>query len=148
MYIYIFFFCSCRNYNLEKATTMLQSTLTWRKEFGLGDIHSAWNDTIAYENATGKLYVRGFDRAGHAILYLKPGKENSKNHDGNLKHLVYNLERSIACMEASTGQEKIVLIIDYDGFAMSRAPATKTSIAVLHILQDHYPGMYRKYQNI
>lgn len=135
-----------RNYDVEKATKMLRATLKWRKEFGLEDIHTKWTETVAYENSSGKMYVRGFDKNGHAVLYLKPGKENSKNHDGNLKHLVYNLERAIACMDESTKQEKVVLIIDYDGFSMSRAPATKTSIATLNILQDHYPErLYRAF---
>ena len=128
-----------RNWNTEKALKMLNATIAWRHDFGLQYLHTDWKKTIEYENATGKLYCRGFDRKGHAILYLKPAYENSKNHEGNLKHLVYNLERAIAIMEATTGQTKVVLLIDYDGFAMTKSPPISTSKAVLHILQDHYP---------
>ena len=126
---------------------MLHETIKWRKEFGLENIHSTWKETIEFENETGKTYIRGYDNEGHVILYMKPRNENSKSHDGNLKHVVYNLEKAIACMEATTHQQKMVLLIDYDGFSMSNAPPMKTSKATfLTILQDHYPErLFRAY---
>lgn len=126
---------------------MLRATLQWRKDFGLADIHSpSWKDIIQFENETGKIYVRGFDKEGHVILYMKPRNENSKSYEGNLKHVVWNLEKAIACSETTTHQQKIVLIIDYDGFSISNAPPMKTSKATLSILQDHYPErLFRAY---
>lgn len=125
---------------------MLHATLEFRKSFDLSGIQTTWKETIEFENASGKTYVRGFDKEGHVILYMKPRNENSKSHDGNLKHVVWNLEKAIACMEATTRQEKMVLIIDYDGFSMSNAPPMKTSKATLNILQDHYPErLFRAY---
>jgi hypothetical protein len=125
---------------------MLQATIEFRKSFDLSGIRTRWKETIEFENSTGKIYVRGFDKEGHVILYMKPRNENSKSHDGNLKHVVWNLEKAIACMEATTQQEKLVLIIDYDGFSMSSAPPMKTSKATLNILQDHYPErLFRAY---
>lgn len=118
---------------------MLHATLAWRKDFDMVNMLHSWKETVAFENATGKAYVRGYDKEGHAIVYLKPRNENSKSYDGNLKHIVYTLERAIACMEAHTQQQKMILIVDYEGFSMSNAPPFKTSKATLHILQDHYP---------
>lgn len=135
-----------RNFDTGKSTAMLRATIAWRKEFDLGGLQTTWKETIEYENSTGKMYVRGYDNEGRALIYMKPAYENSKNHDGNLKHLVYNLERAIACMEATTGQEKVSLLIDYDGFTMTKSPPMQTSKAVLQILQDHYPErLYRAY---
>ena len=135
-----------RNFDTGKSTAMLRATIAWRKEFDLGGLQTTWKESIEYENATGKLYVRGYDKEGRALIYMKPAHENSKNHDGNLKHLVYNLERAIACMEATSGQGKWVLLIDYDGFTMTKSPPMHTCQAVLQILQDHYPErLYRAY---
>ena len=127
-----------RNFDVDKAVTMLNTTLQWRETFGLKNIQE-WMETIRMENDTGKIYARGFDREGSILLYMKPRLENSKNHDGNLKHLVYNMERAIATMDATSGEEKLVLLIDYDGYNLSSAPPMKTSMETLSILQNHYP---------
>ena len=105
-----------RSYDFAKGSAMLNETLNWRRDFGLPNIHGPeWQAVVAKENATGKTYVRGFDKEGSVIMYMKPKFENTSDHDGNLKHLVYNMEKAVACMNSLTGQEKIALIIDYDG---------------------------------
>ena len=77
-----------RNFDVAQAVDMLNDTLKWRVEFGLQDILSGWMSTIRKENETGKLYVRGFDKDGSCLLYMKPRFENTHNHEGNLRHLV------------------------------------------------------------
>lgn len=115
----------------------MQGTLDWRKKFGLDNI-DAWKEVMEKENATGKSYVRGYDKHGHPIVYMKPKYENTKDHDGNIKHLIYTMERAVACGE-KMGQGKLTLIIDFDGYSLSNAPPMKTSRETLSILQDHYP---------
>lgn len=129
-----------RNYNVSKSTKMLRDTIDWRKKFEIWKIHSEFKDTIALENATGKTYVRGFDKEGHPLIYMKPVNENTKDHNGNIKHLVYNMERAVACMDAKgMGNTKLSLVIDYGGYTSSHAPTMKTSTETLNILQNHYP---------
>lgn len=119
---------------------MLRETIEWRKKFEMHKLHTEFKDTIALENATGKMYVRGFDLEGNPLIYMKPVNENTKNHDGNIKHLVYTMERAVACMDAKgSGATKLSLVIDYDGYTMSHAPTMKTSTETLNILQNHYP---------
>jgi hypothetical protein len=92
--------------------------------------------------------VRGFDREGHAVVYLRPKAENTHDHDGNLRHLVFNLEKAIAAMRGNDpdGVQKLVLLIDYNGYTLSNAPPMKTSLATLSILQNHYPErLFRAY---
>jgi len=48
------------------------------------------------ENETGKIYVRGYDKNGRAVMILRPGKENSKlgfDELNQMRHLVYFVER-------------------------------------------------------
>lgn len=136
-----------RQFNAGKAQSMLLDTIKWRKDFDLKGIHDGWQSVIAEENATGKGYVRGLSTAGNALLYLRPKHENTFNHDGNLKHLVYNMERAMRVMEADgRGAEKLVLLIDYDGYSLLNAPPMKTSTETLSILQNHYPErLFRAY---
>lgn len=103
-------------------------------------LHTEFKDTIALENATGKMYVRGFDKEGAALIYMRPVNENTKDHAGNIKHLVYSMERAVACMDAKgMGSTKLSLVIDYGGYNSSHAPTMKTSKETLNILQNHYP---------
>ena len=148
-------YLKARNFNIDKAIAMLRGTIQWRLDFGIreegGDgkvlTMAHWMDVLSVENSTGKMFVRGFDRVGHALLYMRPRHENTNNHDGNLKHLVYSMERAIAILDASgRGREKIILLIDYEGYSLMNSPPMKTSKAVLAILQDHYPErLHRAY---
>ena len=122
---------------------MLTATLAWRKDF---DVESISMLKVRGNGETGKVVVRGTDRDGRPILFLRPGQENSKDdHDGNLKHLVYELERAVACMDELRGVGKMLVILDLQHYSMSNAPPMKTSRATLHILQDHYPERLAKF---
>jgi len=135
-----------RNFKVKKAVKLLHETLAWRKEFGLADVRDGWRDVIRLENATGKSYIRGYDREGHILIYMNASKENTHDHDGNMKHLVYTMERAINAMKQHNGQEKLVLVIDYTGYTSAHAPTMKASKETLHILQNHYPErLYRAY---
>ena len=57
-------------------------------------------DVIAKENSTGKVYVSGFDRQGRPIVVMRPRKENTHDHDGNIKHIVYQVQTTVKCYEA------------------------------------------------
>ena len=134
-------YLKARSYNQEAACKMLDETIAWRKDFQVSKIHTDWKKDIELESSTGKMYVRGFDRDGHVLLYMKPRYENTSHHDNNLRHLVFHLEKAAACMLANSGGavEKLSLLIDYDQFSLFNAPPFKTSMGVLNILQNHYP---------
>jgi CRAL/TRIO domain len=125
--------------------------LEWRKEFQVEDILKACsgnepNDmtsVIQQENETCKIYVRGYDQDGRALLYMRPAKENTKDAVNNVRHVVWNLEKAIAC-SSKQGRSKICIVIDYDGFALLHAPPFSTSRYILEILQNHYPERMHK----
>jgi hypothetical protein len=124
---------------------MLHTTLDWRQNMGLSNFREEWKETMQVKNTTGKTYVRGFDTNGHPILVVRPKNENTNNLEGNIRNLVYTMERAIACT-AKSGVEKLCLVIDYDGYSILNAPPMKTSREVLSILQDHYPErLFRAY---
>ena len=126
-------------------------------------------DILRFENSAGKVYVRGFDQEGRALIYMRPARENSNNERNQMRHLVWNIEKAIAVTakkskellllssgsSSSDGDdgggdgvalEKYNLVIDYDGFKLKNAPPLSTSKYTLDILQKHYPErMYRAY---
>eukprot|EP00568_Trieres_chinensis_P001959 CAMPEP_0183308832 /NCGR_PEP_ID=MMETSP0160_2-20130417/22556_1 /TAXON_ID=2839 ORGANISM="Odontella Sinensis, Strain Grunow 1884" /NCGR_SAMPLE_ID=MMETSP0160_2 /ASSEMBLY_ACC=CAM_ASM_000250 /LENGTH=324 /DNA_ID=CAMNT_0025472733 /DNA_START=30 /DNA_END=1001 /DNA_ORIENTATION=- len=151
--------------DVNSAIQKIKSTIAWRKDFEVDKIMSCFdhndehrdghdNDDmdkmrqiIEEENATGKAYVRGYDKQGRAILYLKPARENTKNETNQMRHLVYQLERAIAATaRIGGGKEKVNIIIDYKGYKLRNAPPPSTSRYTLDILQRHYcERMHRSY---
>ena len=101
--------------DVREAVRKMRNTLRWREEFGVDDIKRCFDDdggttpsssssssypderrrsaesrgsladAIAFENETGKVYCRGYDRQGRAVLYLTPGKENSNDELNNMR---------------------------------------------------------------
>lgn len=137
--------------DITKAVTKLKAALQWRKEFGVEEIvqsccgnpPNAMSPIIQKENETSKLYVRGYDKDGRALLYMRPAKENTQDAINNMRHLVWNLEKAIAC-SAKNGRSKICIVIDYDEFQLRHAPPMSTSRYTLDILQKHYPERMHK----
>lgn len=139
--------------DVTKAIFKLKAALDWRQEFGVADIVQACSENppnemtpvIQKENETSKLYVRGYDKEGRALLYMRPAKENTHETSpiNNMRHLVWNLEKAIAC-SAKNGQSKVCIVIDYDQFQLRHAPPMSTSRYTLDILQKHYPERMHK----
>ena len=133
--------------NIETAVERLKKTLVWRKEYGVDKIVSGeMKELIDFENASGKLYARGFDKEGCALLYLKPGLENSDSADGQIMHAVYVLERAIAATHRNTNgkEEKINIIVDLVKFSLLNSHPLSTRKRFLAILQDHYPERLKR----
>ena len=145
------------NGNVQQAIHKLKAALQWRQDFDVDQVLSnslEMQQLMARENATGKIYVRGYDKQGHAMLYMRPARENCGHVlDGNMKHLVWSMEKAIACTRKRSLElgspvplEKMILIIDYDGFRLRDSPPMATSKYTLDILQKHYPErMHRAY---
>lgn len=56
-------------------------------------------DVIRKENATGKIYLSGFDSHGRPILVMRTRNENTHDFDGNLLHLVYQVQEVKRCRQ-------------------------------------------------
>jgi hypothetical protein len=173
--------------HVPRAVEKLRLALKWRREFQVDSLLASMNDqncndeaidddersrrehhrnTMLQEADTGKIYIRGYTTDGRAIMYMRPARENTNHEDGNMKHLVWNLEKAIACTKRRSleiiqsnnksssnsnvddhtmhrriqePKEKVVLLIDYTNFKLSNAPPLSTSRLTLDILQKHYP---------
>ena len=70
---------------------------------------------------------------------MRSKHENTNDHDGNVLHLVYQMERAV---KACDTEEKWNIVIDFNGYAKNTP--LKTSKAVLSTMQDHYPERLNK----
>ncbi|CAI0383029.1 unnamed protein product [Linum tenue] len=124
-----------RNWNVEKAKKMLQETLEWRSSYNPEEIR--WPE-VAHEGETGKIYRASFcDRQGRPVLILRPGMQNTKSFDNQIRHLVYMLENAV--INLPEGQEQMTILIDFTGWSITNNVPIKTAHETASILQNHYP---------
>eukprot|EP00898_Chlorokybus_atmophyticus_P007943 jgi/Chlat1/814/Chrsp104S01313 len=138
----LFRYLRARNWNVPKAEKMLRDTLRWRAAYKPEDIE--WAD-VAKEAETGKMYRTSYtDLHGHPVVMMCPGRQNTSDHDGQIRFLVYTLEKAIEAIPSGTGLEKMTWLIDYKGWSLRKSPPMKTSLETLSILQNHYPERLAK----
>ncbi|ORY52354.1 CRAL/TRIO domain-containing protein [Rhizoclosmatium globosum] len=118
----------------DDAKTRLQSTLQWRKEYR-PDLISA--DEVEPEAVTGKQFLTGFDKVGQPLLFMVPGKENTKTYDRQIRFTVYLLEKAVKLMPA--GVEKVDIIVDFETLNMFNAVPMSVSMKFLNVFANHYP---------
>lgn len=77
------------------------------------------------------------DRQGQAVIVMRPGLENSSDPVGNVRYLVYTLERAAALSKNG----KYTVIVDYltGNVSVSTSPSFSVMRETTHILQHHYP---------
>lgn len=115
---------------------MFSETLNWRHTFAPSLITPAM---VEPEAVSGKCYVNGFDRSGRPILYIRPAKENTTTYDRQVQYFVFTVERALRLM--TSGVDRFVVIMDFEGYSFSSAPPRSTTIELLKIFSGHYPGM-------
>jgi hypothetical protein len=98
--------------------------------------------------------LQQLDRHSRPIIVMDPSRENSKNHDSQLRHLVWQLERAKRKMNvrphaegpaADEAQakpafvEKYCLFINMERNSIWNSPPLKTSMETLKTLTDRLP---------
>ncbi|WFD30341.1 4-nitrophenylphosphatase [Malassezia sp. CBS 17886] len=119
--------------DLKLAKRRIIETLEWRRSFRPELIPP---DEVAPEAVTGKHILTGYDREGRPILYLRPGRENTKPGPRQIRYMVWSLERGIDLM--LPGQDTLTIVVDFEGASLSTMPSLSTARHVANILQHHY----------
>ncbi|KAL7607663.1 hypothetical protein Lser_V15G12462 [Lactuca serriola] len=129
-------YLEARSWNLEKAKKMLEDTLEWRSNYKPHEIR--W-EQVEEEGKTGKVSRANFvDRFGRPVLIMRPGKQNTKTGEGNVRHLVYLIENAI--LNLPEGQEQMSWLIDFTGYSMNATNIQpKTARDIINVTQSHYP---------
>eukprot|EP00252_Welwitschia_mirabilis_P002418 TRINITY_DN12361_c0_g1_i1.p1 TRINITY_DN12361_c0_g1~~TRINITY_DN12361_c0_g1_i1.p1 ORF type:complete len:250 (+),score=47.31 TRINITY_DN12361_c0_g1_i1:330-1079(+) len=123
-----------QNWNVKKASKMLKETIRWRLQYKPEEIK--WED-VAHEAETGKIYRANYvDKCGRTVLVMRPGCQNTRSTQGQIKYLVYCMENAI--LNLTETQEQMVWLVDFKGWA-SASISVKVTRETAHVLQNHYP---------
>ncbi|KAL3525392.1 hypothetical protein ACH5RR_013764 [Cinchona calisaya] len=128
-------YLEARNWNVDKAQKMLESSLKWRATYKPEEIR--WHE-VAHEGETGKVSRANFhDRLGRTVLIMRPGMQNTASPEGNVRHLVYLIENAI--LNLPEGQEQMSWLIDFNGWSLNTNIPISTARDIIYVLQNHYP---------
>ncbi|EIW83953.1 CRAL TRIO domain-containing protein [Coniophora puteana RWD-64-598 SS2] len=117
----------------EEAIQRLETTLKWRRDYGLYDTITP--DSVQPEALTGKEFLFGFDTHGRPAQYMLPSRQNTEESPRQMQFTVWYIERTIDLM--GPGVETLALMIDYADKAKN--PSLATARTFLAIFQTHYP---------
>ncbi|KAF4613495.1 hypothetical protein D9613_007525 [Agrocybe pediades] len=120
-------------WKVSTSIERIEATLKWRREFGLYDKVTASH--VEPEAVTGKEVLFGYDTTGKPALYMIPSRQNTTEAPRQIDFAVWMLERTIDLMEP--GVENLALLINFAD--RGKNPSLSTALAVLNILQNHYP---------
>ena len=113
-------FLRARNGNVDKAFKMMSNHLAWRCDYRPWTITPA---EIEHQNVTGKVRMGGLDsRDGRPVLVFDDSKENSKDHEMQLRSLVYHVCRVDRACRRNPNLGKYLLFIHLRDFKLSKAP--------------------------
>ncbi|KAI8475407.1 MAG: CRAL/TRIO domain-containing protein [Monoraphidium minutum] len=125
-----------RQWSLPKATKMLQATLQWRVE---QQPHAITWAMVEAEAASGKNFVSPYpDREGRPVVTMRPRNQNTGDEKAQVQFLIYCLEHASRLADKHR-VGKMTWLVDFVGYSMRNAPSVRTSVDVLHTLQNHYP---------
>ncbi|KAH9481360.1 CRAL-TRIO domain-containing protein C23B6.04c [Psilocybe cubensis] len=120
-------------WKVSGAIQRLESTLAWRREFGMYDTLNA--NLVEPEAVTGKEVLYGYDTTGKPACYMIPSRQNTTEGTRQIQYAVWMLERCVDLM--GPGVETLALLINFGD--RGKNPSVSTALSVLHILQNHYP---------
>lgn len=141
-------FLRARQWDVKKAAKLIERYLDFRSKMQPERIQ--WTE-IEEEFRTGKVFRLSLEdfKQRHVVI-LRPGKQNTKNHDQQMKQLVYTMESVIALKpeesekqmevapKVTPASEQLIVLLDFTGYTLRNAPPFKTSLETLKILQDYY----------
>ncbi|KAI7992600.1 CRAL-TRIO domain-containing protein C23B6.04c [Camellia lanceoleosa] len=112
-------------------------------EKSLSSAEQQAKEDVAHEAKTGRLYrANYFDKSGRTVLVMRPGFQNASSIDGQIKYLVYCMERAI--MDLKPDQEQMVWLIDFQGWNMSSI-SVKLTRETAHMVKPFLePKTYKK----
>lgn len=114
----------------------IESTITWRKSFG---IHTIDPKEIRALAKSGLAYVsHKTDKHGRTLVYIHISRNIQAQPELLLKFLMYTVERADrASVRAGSGQ--FLALIDLADFSWGNCPSMSMMKSALDLLKYHYP---------
>ena len=128
-------YARARAYDVERTCTKVLNSIAWHLAVRPETIRAA---EFEEEARTGKIYIGGTDVHGRAVIVLDNTKASALDHDGQMRHLIWSMQRAVRRMQPG-GREKFVVFIHLEDFGFTTAPSLRTTQETIKILGGHFP---------
>lgn len=104
-------------------------------------LHATLREGLTERYASKASSIQGYTKDGHAMFQNFPRADTKWENEYFTKGNIYMLERALACTERKTDGEKdkVVVLYDYNGYALSNTPPPLLIKELLYNLRDHWP---------
>eukprot|EP01026_Neomeris_dumetosa_P029495 TRINITY_DN2390_c0_g2_i1.p1 TRINITY_DN2390_c0_g2~~TRINITY_DN2390_c0_g2_i1.p1 ORF type:complete len:315 (-),score=33.94 TRINITY_DN2390_c0_g2_i1:307-1182(-) len=125
-----------RSNDVNKALIKLVGSLNWRKDFGVTALKP---DTFEEDFQKGFIYVWNKTVDNRSVLVVRKRKDRIGPDEAPhyLQYLVFSLETAVKMLPPDV--EKIVIILDMNGYSRENSPALSVTLETLRIFSGHYP---------
>ncbi|KAL9648641.1 hypothetical protein ABK040_016272 [Willaertia magna] len=130
-----------RDWDFDKSCKLLEGSIKWIEEIKAERISAK---ELKEEAASGKLFVyRHLDKHDRPIVFMTPGKENTYNHENNIKLVIYNLLRASRIADSVNSEKnklsQMTWVCNFAGYSLKNAPPIATCKQTVDILGDQFP---------
>ncbi|KAH3661788.1 hypothetical protein OGAPHI_005966 [Ogataea philodendri] len=140
-------FVRARKWDVDKSLAMIAHTMTWRsKEFGvekllregeLGLLEDGRKGVIK-QFETGKCYIRGFDKTGRPIVFIRPRFHFPSEQTEEEVEMFTILVIEYARLILNEPVDSCSVVFDLTGFTMGNMDYTSVKF-IIKAFEAHYP---------
>ncbi|AMD19907.1 HCL244Wp [Eremothecium sinecaudum] len=145
-------FVRARKWDIDKAMAMIAHTLRWRLKENRPDEIILGGEAAMYKEGRpglikqlelGKATVRGFDKNGHPIVYVRPKLHHSSDQTEQDVQEYSLLIIELARLFLREPQDSATIIFDMTGFSMSNMDYAPVKFLIT-CFEAHYPECLSK----
>ncbi|CAM9891454.1 unnamed protein product [Scytosiphon promiscuus] len=118
----------------KRVSDYVEESIAWRETIGADRLKK---EDVIVQGGKGSIIVKGHDLSRRPVVYFRLAIDGRMEGDGNLKLMIYSLERAIRLMPRHSWQYTIVL--DCQGMGLKQMPPLAHVKKMFKLLSHHYP---------
>ncbi|CAM9153266.1 unnamed protein product, partial [Hapterophycus canaliculatus] len=118
----------------KRVSTFIEESIAWREMIGADRLKK---EDVVDQGEKGSIIVKGHDLSRRPVVYFRLAVDGRMEGNGNLRLMIYSLERAIRLMPRHSWQYTIVM--DCQGMGLKQMPPVAHVKRMFKLLSHHYP---------
>eukprot|EP00761_Pharyngomonas_kirbyi_P012795 gb/GECH01012822.1/.p1 GENE.gb/GECH01012822.1/~~gb/GECH01012822.1/.p1 ORF type:complete len:288 (+),score=48.98 gb/GECH01012822.1/:1-864(+) len=129
-------FLRARKGSINNAAKMLEKTILWRREYQPARIPVS---DVKWQAKDGKNYIRGRDRHGRPVIWMRARLDTPYAAEQKLKLIVFQVEQATQIADRENSDGKIDFVADLRDMSYHTVSEVSAAKQVVDVMQNHYP---------